>query len=272
MPSIDLARLRKQASRLAEFFLVPDEFARQLSIILDAYVNHTRRKSPAVAPGLHLPTHRTPSVVLKQIEQELRVRSGASENAEASLALADRLWDEGSLETRLLAGFLLGRMTPQEGRMLARLSAWAEQAHDAELRARLLDTSLHRMRKEAPGMFMDMLEEWLGPERRRYWRDAIQATIAAVRDPSFTELPSLLKILEPVVTAAPPDLQLDLEELILTLHKASPTETMYYVRRVLENSENPITATSFRRMAPSFPPQLAASVRELTRRTSSSAS
>ncbi len=233
-------------------------------------MNHTRRKSPAVAPGLHLPTHRTPYVVLKQIEQELRVRSGTIENAEACLALADRLWDEGSLETRLLAGFLLGCMTPQEGRLLTRLSAWAEQAHDTELRSRLLDTSLRRMRKEAPGMFMDMLEEWLRPERRRYWRDAIQAAIAAVTDPSFADLPSLLKILEPVVTAAPPDLQLDLEELILTIHKASPTETIYYVRRVLDNSENPMTATSFRRMAPSFPPELAASIRELTRRTSSS--
>ena len=71
MPSIDLARLRKQAARLADFFYVPDEFARQLNTVLDAYVNHTRRKAPAVAPGMHLPSHRTPAVVLKQIEQEL---------------------------------------------------------------------------------------------------------------------------------------------------------------------------------------------------------
>ena len=71
MPSIDLARLRKQASRLAEFFFVPDEFTRQLNAVLDSYVNYTRRKSQAVAPGVKLPTHRTPSVILRQIELTL---------------------------------------------------------------------------------------------------------------------------------------------------------------------------------------------------------
>ena len=269
MPSIDLARLRRQAARLVDFFYVPDEFTRQLDTVLDAYVNHTRRKAPAVAPGMHLPTHRTPAVVLKQIEQELTPLATASENAEASLALADRLWDEGSLETRLLAGFLLGRMVPQEGRLIARLSAWAVQAHDSELRSRLLDASLVRMRKEAPDMFLELLQEWLRPERRRYWRDAIRAAISAIGDPGFIDLPRFLKILEPVVKEAPSDIQLELEELILALYRLSPAETTYYVQQVLSTSDDPMTATTFRRMSASFPAELKASIRELVRKTPS---
>jgi hypothetical protein len=266
MPSIDLARLRKQAARLADFFYVPDDFARQLNTVLDAYVNHTRRKAAAVAPGMHLPSHRTPAVVLKQIEQELTPLATARENAEAALALADRLWDEGSLETRLLAGFLLGRMVPQEGRLIARISAWAVQAHDSELRSRLLDTSLLRMRKEAPEMFLELLQEWLRPERRRYWRDAIRAAISAVGDPGFVDLPRFLKILEPVVREAPSDIQLELEELILALYKLSPAETAYFVRQVLSTSDDPMTAITFRRMSASLPAGLTAGIRDLIRK------
>ena len=137
------------------------------------------------------------------------------------------MWDEGWLETRLLAGFVLGRMVPQEGRLVARLSAWASQAHDSELRAKLLDESLVRMRKEAPEMFLELLQEWLRPERRRYWQDAIRATISALGDPGFVDLPRFFRILEPVVKEAPSEIQLELEKLILAFYELSPAETTY---------------------------------------------
>ena len=71
MPSIDLARLRKQALRLADFFFAPDEFVRHLNATLDSYVNYTVRGRRPASPGGNLPTHRTPAVVLRQIEHEL---------------------------------------------------------------------------------------------------------------------------------------------------------------------------------------------------------
>jgi uncharacterized protein (DUF1919 family) len=43
MPAIDLARLRKQANRLADFFFLPDEFMKHLREMLDFYVNYTLR-------------------------------------------------------------------------------------------------------------------------------------------------------------------------------------------------------------------------------------
>ena len=120
MPAIDLNRLRKQASRLADFFFVPDEFIRHLREMLEFYVDHTMRKQPAIAPSADLLSYHMPAVILKQIEQE--IHSNASEYPDAALELADRLWDEGYLETRLLAAFLLGRIPPQEERLLARLT------------------------------------------------------------------------------------------------------------------------------------------------------
>src|SRR5512135_3561238 len=103
MPAIDLSRMRKQAARLADFFFVPDEFIKHLHEMLDFYVNYTVRKPPASAPGANIQSYRTPSVVVKQIELELTRLAEKQENADAALDLADHLWDETYLETRLLA-------------------------------------------------------------------------------------------------------------------------------------------------------------------------
>lgn len=265
MPAIDLARLRKQAARLTDFFFVPDEFVKHLHEMLDFYVNYTVRKPQATAPGANLQTYRTPSVIVKQIEQELARLADERENAEAALDLADRLWDEVYLETRLLAAFVLGRIPPQEERLLARLTAWSQQIYDSNLRAVLLDTSLARMRKEAPEMFLELIGEWLQPERTRLWPNGIQAVISAVSDPEFANLPPLLKVIEPVIQAAPSKLQLEIEDLVLALYKVSPTETTYFLRQVLKDSEDPMTAITFKRMSPSFPPALREELREFIR-------
>jgi hypothetical protein len=265
MPAIDLARLRKQAARLAEFFFVPDEFIKHLHEMLDFYVNYSVRKPPAIAPGMNLQTYRTPIVVVKQIEQELALLVDNNKNADAALDLADHLWDETYLETRLLASFLLGRIPPEEERLLARLTAWTQQVHELKLRAELLNKSLARMRREAPEKFLELISEWLQPERTLLWPNGIQAVISAVSDPDFVNLPPLLKVIEPVVVAAPSKFQLEIEELILALYKSSPTETSYFIRQVLQNSQNPMTGTTFRRISPSFPVELRDEIREFTR-------
>jgi hypothetical protein len=263
MPSIDLARLRKQSGRLADFFFVPPEFARQLHGLLDSYVNYTARKRPALAPGISLPSYRTPAVVIRHIEQDISADASRSENADHALELADRLWDEAWLETRLLAAFLLGQIRPLEGRLVARLTAWTSQVRDPQLRSKLLDAGLVRMRKETPAAFLQLIGEWLRPERTHFWPNAIQASISAIGDPDFINLPPLLSVIEPVVEAAPSQFQLDLEELILALYKASPTETAYFVRYILAKSGDPMTAITFRRMAPSLPADLREEIKDL---------
>lgn len=263
MPAIDLARLRKQASRLSDFFFAPDEFLKHLRDMLEFYVNRTMRKPQAIAPGSNLPTFHTPSVVVKQIKQE--ISHNAREYPEAALELADLLWDEGHLETRLLAAFLLGHIPPQESHLLPRLTAWTQQIRDANLRAELLDASLARMRKEAPDQFLQLIGEWLQPERTRLWPNGIQAVISAVYDRSFVNLPPLLKLIAPVIEAAPAKLQLEIEELALALYKKTPAETAYFLRQVLTASTNPMTAITFRRISSSFPPALKEELRDFIR-------
>lgn len=261
MPAIDLARLRKQASRLADFFFLPDEFMKHLREMLDFYVNYTLRTVENVAPGSNLKTYRTPHAVLTQIENELRPIAEA--NPHFALELADILWDEGALETRLLAAFLLGRIPPQEERLLPRITAWTQQIRDPSVRAALLSTSLTRMRKETPDQFLTLAREYLHPERVRVWSNGIQALIPMIADTDFENLPAIFDIVEPIIEEAPSTLQNDLTDLIVALYRASASETIFMLKHVLTNSQNPMTAITLRRISPNFPPPLQKELRGL---------
>lgn len=270
MPAIDLARLRKQAARLADFFFLPDEFLKHLHEMLDFYVNRSLRTVEDVAPGSILSTYRTPPIIMRQIELELAGIAG--DNPAAALDLADLLWDEGYLELHLLAAFLLGRIPPQEeqqDRLLARLTAWTAQVKDPHVRAALLTTSLARVRKETPTQFLQLIAEWLHPGRMRTWSNGIQALLPLLADPSFQNLPPVLDVVEPILLAAPIEIQLDLEELILALYKASPNETAFFLRQLLADSTNPMTTTTLKRISPSFPTELQAELRDLLRKQTS---
>jgi hypothetical protein len=267
MPAIDLARLRKQANRLADFFLLPEDFLKHLRETLDFYVNRTLRKKEDIAPGSNLPTYRTPPVVMRQIENA--IGPIATENPHHALELADLLWDEGYTETRLLAAFLLGRIPPEEERLLARLTAWTQQVLDPSVRAALLTTSLASMRTETPDEFLVVVGEWLHPARQRYWSNGIQALLPMITDHSFENMPPIFELVRPVIEAAPGVLQSDLADLINALYQDSPSETEFYLREILETSPNPLTVITLRRILKEFPPELQAGLRELVRQRKS---
>ncbi len=263
MPAIDLARLKKQTAHLADLFNQPSDFLRELREILDYYVNRTLR-SQGVAPSSVLPTYRTPVVVMRQIETELG--PVAEKNPIQALELADALWDEGWLETLLLAAFLLGRIPPQEERLLARLTAWTQAVRDPEVRAALLTTSLTRLRNETPDLFLILVKEWLHPARQRMWTNGIQALIPQINSPDFDNLPPIFDVVEPIIKASPATLQYDLQELITALYKASPDETTYFIQQLLKETKSPLLAVSLRRMSTDLPQELQTSLREMLRK------
>lgn len=262
MPAIDLARLKKQTARLADVFDQPAVFLRELREVLEFYVNWTLR-SQSVAPSSVLPTYRTPVVVMRQIEKELGpIAEGQPVQA---LELADALWDEGWLETKLLAAFLLGRIPPQEERLLARLTAWTQAVRDPEVRAALLTTSLTRLRGETPDLFLVLVKEWLHPARQRMWSNGIQALVPLISSPDFDNLPPIFEIVEPIIKTSPAILQYDLQELITVLFAASPDETIFFLQQILKGTKSPLPAIALRRMSPELPQELQASVREMLR-------
>ena len=262
MPAIDLARLKKQTAHLADLFNQPNDFLREHREVLDHYVNRTLR-SQGVAPSSVLPTYRTPTVVLRQIETELSLL--VEKQPIQALELADALWDEGWLETRLLAAFLLGRIPPQEERLLARLTAWTQAVRDPNVRAALLTTSLTRLRKETPDLFLILVKEWLYPTRKRMWSNGIQALVPLIASTDFNNLPPIFEIVRPILKASPAALQFDIQELLVALYRKSPDETLYFIQQTLQSTKSELPSIALRRMTPDLPHDLQTSLREILR-------
>jgi len=264
MPAIDLTRLKKQTAQLADSFDQPAVFLRELRDVLEFYINRTLR-SQSVAPSSVLPTYRTPVVVLRQIEKELGPI--AERQPVQALELADALWDEGWLETKLIAAILLGRIPPQEERLLARLTAWTQAVRDPEVRGALLTTSLTRLRQETPDLFLILVKEWLHPARQRMWSNGIQALVPLISSPDFDNLPPIFELVEPILKASPATLQYDMQELIIVLFEASPDETTFFLQEIIKGTRSPLPAIALRRMSPELPQELQISLRETLRRT-----
>jgi hypothetical protein len=162
---------------------------------------------------------------------------------------------------------LLGRIPPQEERLLARLTAWTQAVRDPEVRAALLTTSLTRLRKETPDLFLILVKEWLHPARQRMWSNGVQALVPLISSRDFDNLPPIFEIVEPIIKASPGTLQFDLQELITTLFEASPEETTYFLQQILKETKSPLPAIALRRMSRELPLELQSSLREMLRKT-----
>jgi len=263
MPAIDLAQLKKQTARLSGFFNQPERFLKELQETLEHYVNRTLRQR-GIAPDSTLVAYRTPKPVLRHIESALAPL--ARQQPEAALTLADTLWDAGYLETRLLAAFLLGQIPPQEEHLLARLTAWTKQVRDPSVSASLLTQSLTRLRQETPERFLALVGEWMYPSREAFWSNGIQALLPLIADPEYENLPPVFHILEPALAKAPLRLQNELKEILLALYRASPSETIHFIKSVIGSANNPKLETLLRRLSPDFPPPLREALLPLLRR------
>jgi hypothetical protein len=270
MPAIELARLKIQAARLAEKFGEPEAFLRDLNELLGFYTNRTMRAAQ-IAQRLSVPTYSTPRPVLRQIERELVVF--AEERPGEAITLVRVLWEADSLESRLLAAFLLGSLPPASAiSALAILPAWLNQATDKQIRVALLTNALARLRREKPEEFFSILEDWLGSRQPTSQVWGMQALIPLLQDPQFENLPAAFRILRPAILAAGPATQLDLQACLAALEHVSLTETVAYLREIVRSDPQPMALRIFRRILPALSQELQEALRESLREQGGQAS
>jgi hypothetical protein len=263
MPAIDLARLKIQAARLAEKFGEPDAFLLALNEMLGYYNNRTIRTAQIVQ-RLSVPTFRTPRPVLRQIESELAVL--AEKQPDEAITLSDTLWEADSLESRLLAAFLLGNIPSGQAIFaLTRLPAWLNQSTDKEIRTALLSDALARLRRERPEAFFSMVEGWLRSAQSTLQIWGMQALIPLLQDPQFENLPAVFRILRPAILAAGPATQLDFQACLAALERVSLTETTAYLREIIRGNPEPLMLRIFRRILPGLSPELQEALLETLR-------
>jgi hypothetical protein len=263
MPAIDLARLKTQAARLTEKFGEPEAFLRDLNELLDFYTNRTIRTTQVVQ-RLSAPTYHTPRPVLRQIESELATL--AENDPRKAVDLVKVLWKADSLESRLLAAYLLGSLPPEQALpILALLQGWLNQSTDKEIRTALLTKALARLRREKPGAFFIILEDWLGNPQpaMRVW--GLQALIPLLQDPYFENLPAVFRILRPAIQALDPATQLDFQACLAALERHSLTETVAFLREIIRTNPQPMMLRIFHRILPGLSKEMQEALREILR-------
>ncbi len=265
MPAIDIARLRIQAAALVEKFDQPALFLKDLREILDLYADRTLRANVS-APASVLPAYRAPQAVLRQIEMEL-LPLVATFPAQA-MTLTDALWKEGLLETRLLAASLLGRIAPNTPLLQERITAWVSHTRDASLRKSLLENSLNRLRREDPAEFLRLLEGWFLPATPKLWASGLQALLTLLQDPRYDNLPPVFDLFQPVLENASSSLQNELALVINALYRASPVETVYFLRKTIRGSLRADTILTLRRALPLLTGPLRTQAQEMIRQKS----
>jgi hypothetical protein len=257
MPAILPSRLKIQAARLGELVPNADLFVRSLRTLLDYYADRTHRPGQSGDPPPLLPAYNVPPPVLRQILLELTPTLSAEQSK--GLVICDALWEQENFECRLLAARILGHLPVEPlGPVLERLLLWVQEDEERVL-DELLTKGLVRWRSEAPNSFLLRLGEWMKSPSFKEQKLGLKALKPVIEDRSFTNLPVLFRILNPVVRIAPPQIRPDLLHVIRFLVKRSPQETAFFLRQNMSAQDTPWVT---RKVLPEFPTSLQHSLRE----------
>jgi DNA alkylation repair enzyme len=263
MPAINLPRLRIQSAKLMDYFDDPDGFLRELHNLLDIYADRTIRPGAISSPVVVLPTYRVSPSVVRHFEFELGTKT--KNNPGPTLSLADKLWEDGYYESRSLAAFLLGQVSPYNEKYQIRLNAWVAETREPNISQLLISKGMVRMRKEAPELYLKQLEQWALPSRKKMWNSAINALLPLLKDKNFHNLPAVYNIAAPLIESAPATMQNELSILIGALYDSSPIETTFFLRQLITLATKPHTITNIRRILPTLQESLQKELREVIR-------
>ncbi len=269
MPAIQPARLATQAAELIEQFDSPKRFVAALHDLLDFYADRTTRPSQVIesAPLLH--SYQAPRPVLRHIQRELV--KDIQVDPEAALALADALWAERWVETRLLAISILGCVSPTPPeRVIERAQEWGAKCKEEKIIKALASKGLDRLRTEADDAYIVLLENWLSSSHSSLVLIGLRALPSLLEIEGFDNLPLVFRWIGPIVREADREIRGDLITVIRLLAKRSPQETIYFLRQSLAATTNPKLDKLVRRALEELPDDMRETLRlELRQRRDS---
>jgi len=260
MPAIQLARLRHQASHLAELFDQPDQFCQALKDIFELYADRVHRPGQSGQPPPLIPRYNVTAPLIRHLF--ISLIPAATSNANHTLALCDRLWEDPFLESQLLAASILGQTSLQSpDAILDRIERWAVASAEKRILDTLVREGLARLRFEQPSALLQRAETWLDSGNPILQRLGLSALIPLIADNSFENLPAIFHMLVPFIRKAPHQIKPDLLDVLRSLARRSPQETAYFLRQSLESSENSDTPWIIRQTLTHFPQESKDSLR-----------
>lgn len=268
MPAVELSRLRAQINRLIVRFDDPTGLRSELRDLLDLYANRAYRPGQAVQPQPLLPSYRVAPLIMQQLTLELG--KTCQEQPQQALGVVEALWQDPSLEPRLLAAALIGAIPPSAADgVISKLRAWVQPGENFRMLEALFQQGTLTLRRSAPEQLLKLIEEWISSRQAEMQALGVRALVPVIGDEVFENLPAVFRLLSPLVHSAPSVLHTDLQAVLEALARRTPTETAYYLRQALSMAAGPGTARLVRRCLPIFNDAQQASLRAAMKAASS---
>ena len=237
MPAVNPARLQVQIDHLLTFFNAPKAFHRQLQDIFELYANRTLRIGEPISSQPLIPMYHLPDLVTRQVE--LEIRPHIHEDSLSAIAIADDLWTDAFFEIQHLAGFILGLITTDDPEPICtRLENWLTPDLDKTLASDLLSYGTRSLQSAFPVVWEQFIESLLTHEDPKMITLGLQGLAAGLQINSDKLLPTIFRLISPLIQNIDQDISKELEHLIKALVSVSPTETSYFLKQSVSISEN----------------------------------
>lgn len=252
MPAAELNRLQMQIDQLVLVFHQPQEFSRRLGNLFSHYGDHAYRAGKAVKVRNILPNYRVPPLVTRQLA--LRFGKLSQQQPQQALDLLDVLWQDRYLEPRLLAVAILGSLPVSEvgSQVVQKLREWGKPEENLRLFNQLMEDGTLRLRREAPKLLLDLIQEWVESPAPQQQAVGLRALGTLLNDRTFDNLPFIYRLVGSLTQAPAPAVQTDLMVTLQALARRSPVETVFFLRQVLSLSNSPLIPVLVRRCLSEF--------------------
>lgn len=245
MPAIQLARLKKQLQELRADWSQPEKFMRRLIGLLEQYADYSIRTGQAAEPATLLPAYKVPGLLIQQIVLGLDDLLAADPSY--TLTIAERLWQRGYFEPRLLAIHFLGYSWQETERFVDISAAWMAETTDQNLLEAFFDHSVSRLAAQKPQAYLDLAEKWLHDHRPVRMAAGLRALETLIRQPEFENYPRCFRLISPLMQQPSEALRPELSALLAVLGERSPAETTYFYLDLMQGNLSQPTASLIRR-------------------------
>jgi len=251
MPAINPARLKIRCTKVGTHFSDPYKFITKLHDLLNYHADRIRRPSEVGTPLPLIPAYHVPVPVLRGLEREIlpRIKDAPQE----ALALADALWSEEWLETRLLAAAILGHVLPTSpDPILDRVQKWGADCTEALLQKALFTQGISHIREHYQDEFLRIVSNLVANPKKDTQREGLYAILPLLEDESFQNLPVVYRMLSTILGQEEIGLQSEIVAVVKVLAKRSEQETAFFLQEKLLTSAKPRITRIIRQSLSSF--------------------
>ncbi len=265
MPAVQLSRLQEQIRLIAAVFSQAEFFLRAVQGLFDQYADHTFHPAQTVKKAiLAIPAYHVPAVVINQLE--LAIHQWAKDQPEASFEVAQILWQDRMLETRLLGCSVLGAIpSTHNERVVQKIIDWTQSEEDKIILQLMFDHATQTLRQQSPEFWLEQIRAWLINPSVSVQQIGLYALLPLLKDRSFQNIPAVFTSLGPVLQSNPKALQTELKNILVVLADRSPTEMIYFLKQMFGLGITDDFLRLIRRCLPEFPVLVQERLRETLR-------